>query len=47
METGKALLLTFTVDTKMRAPAGMLLKVAFRRVPKSARPRQRCRWWLP
>ena len=38
VETGKALLLTFTVDTKMRAPDGMLLKVAFRRVPKSARP---------
>src|SRR5947209_8274785 len=36
--TGFALLLTFVVETKRRTPAGMLLKLALRRVPKSARP---------
>src|ERR1035441_1040703 len=34
----EALLLTLVVDTKRRAPTGMLLKVAFRRGPKSAKP---------
>ena len=36
--TGNALLFTFEVDTNTRAADGMLLKVAFRRVPKSAKP---------
>src|ERR1039458_2663719 len=34
----EALLLTLVVDTKRRAPTGMLLKVAFKRVPKSPKP---------